>query len=102
MEQTTKEVKSQFVVNIYQDDTFSVDLKKPEDAPETQVDASVSDVYQWAHLLIKEVDDQRLVERLATTIIQLLTPTPEPTVSDVISEKLAERGIKPESPEATA
>jgi preprotein translocase subunit SecB len=100
MEQN-KEIKSQFVVNMYTDDTFSVDLKKPEDAPETQQDSTVSEVYQWAHLLIKEVDDQRLVERLATTIIQLLTPQAEPTVSDVISEKLAERGIKPESPEAT-
>jgi len=101
MEQN-KEIKSKFVVNIYTDDTFSVDLAKQEDAPETQQDATVSEVYQWAHLLIKEVDDQRLVERLATTIIQLLTPPAEPTVSDVITEKLAERGIKPESPEATA
>jgi hypothetical protein len=101
MEQN-KEIKSQFIVNLYTDETFSVDLKKPEDAPETQVDASVADVYQWAQLLIKEVDDQRLVERLATTIIKLLTPEAEPTVSEVISEKLEERGIKPESPEATA
>jgi hypothetical protein len=100
--ENNKEIKSQFFVNIYTDDTFSVDLKKPEDAPETQVDSTVADVYQWAHLLIKEVDDQRLVERLATTIVQLLAAPTEPTVSDVISEKLAERGIKPESPEATA
>jgi hypothetical protein len=100
MEQN-KEIKSQFVVNLYTDETFSVNLLKPEDAPETQQDSSVSEVYQWAQMLIKEVDDQRLVERLATTIIKLLTPQAEPTVSDVISEKLAERGIKPESPEAT-
>jgi len=102
MEQNNKEIKSQFVVNIYTDETFSVDLKKPDDAPETQEDSTVTDVYQWAHLLIKEVDEQRLIERFATTIIQLLTPPVEPTVPDVISEKLAERGIKPESTEETA
>jgi len=100
--ENNKEIKSQFVVNIYVDDTFSVDLEKPADAPETQKNATVSDVYQWANLIIKEIDDQRMVERLAAAIIQLLTPTPEPEVSEIISEKLAERGIKPESTEETA
>jgi hypothetical protein len=102
MENNKKEVKKQFVVNIYVDDTFSVDLAKPEDSPETQQDATVADVYQWAHQLIKEIDDQRLVERFASTLVQLLTPPQEASVPDVISEKLAERGIKPESSEETA
>lgn len=101
-EEQTKEVSTQFVVKLYTDDTFSVDLSKPEDAPEEQRDATVSDVYQWSQLLIQEVDGQRLAERLAALMVKLLTPPVEPTVADVVSEKLAERKIKPESPEATA
>lgn len=96
-----KEIKKQFVVNLYTDETFSVDLAKSETAPETQQEATVADVYQWANLLIKEIDEQRLIERFASTLVQLLTPPVEQTVPDVISEKLAERGIKPESTEET-
>jgi hypothetical protein len=92
-----KVVETQFNVNIYTDGTFSVQLEKAEDAPETQRNATVNDVYQWSHLLIQEIDSQKLTERIVTSLFALMQTPEEPTTSDVVKEALKERGIDPES-----
>ena len=92
-----KVVETQFVVNLYTDGTFSVELEKPEDAPETQRNATVNDVYQWSNTLIQEIDSQKLTERIVTSLFALMQPPAEPTTSDVVKEALKERGIDPES-----
>jgi Pyruvate/2-oxoacid:ferredoxin oxidoreductase gamma subunit len=96
-----KEIDTSFLVNLHTDGTFSVNLELDENLVKVSRVANTSDVYQTAQQIVKEIDSQLLVDRIVNTFMAAsaaaATATVEQTVPEVVKEKLAERGIKPES-----
>ena len=91
-----KEVETLFLVAVNTDGTFTAMLEHPETLPEVKRAPTSFDVYQTSQQIVKEIDAQILVERLANTVVALFTPPQEETVADKVSEKLKERKVKPE------
>jgi hypothetical protein len=91
-----KEIETLFLVAVNTDGTFTAMLEHPETLPEFQRPATSFDVYQTSQQIVKEIDSQILVERLAGAMAALFMPPQEPTVAEKVSEKLKERKVKPE------
>lgn len=91
-----KEIDTAFLVIQYNDGSFSASLDPKDLAVEVRRQATATDVLTISNSLVKEIEQSQLTERLAVALVQLLTPPAEPTVPDVVKEKLKERGITPQ------
>lgn len=94
-----KEVETSFLVNVHTDGTFSVNLE-PETTEAKRL-ATTYDVFQTSQQIVKEIESQILVDRVVNAISSILMPPAEQSVPDTLKEKLAERGIQPESSATT-
>jgi hypothetical protein len=92
----SKEVETAFLVTLYADGTFSAGLDPAEIGVEVKRQATASDVLTVSQSLVKEIEHGQLTERIAVTLMQLLTPPAQQTVPDSLKEKLKERGIEPD------
>ena len=96
-----KQIETAFLVNVHTDGTFSVNLELDESVAKVDRTANTADVYQTCQQIIKEIDSQLLVDRIVNTFMAAsaaaLAEQQEPTVPEVVKEKLKERGISPES-----
>jgi Pyruvate/2-oxoacid:ferredoxin oxidoreductase gamma subunit len=96
-----KEIETSFLVNVHTDGTFSVNMELDESVVKVARTANTSDVYQTAQQIVKEIDSQLLVDRIVNTFMAAsaaaISAQEAPSVSETVKEKLAERGIKPES-----
>jgi hypothetical protein len=91
-----KEIDTAFLVTQFTDGSFSATLDPKDLAIEVRRQATANDVLSISNSLVKEIEQSQLTERLAVTLMQLLSPPAEPTVPDVLKEKLKERGITPQ------
>lgn len=91
-----KEIETAFTVILHTDGTFVANLEQLETPVEVKRAATVNDLVLVSTQLRKEIEEQQLVSRIANTIIAMLQPPVEQTVSDKVKEKLKERNITPE------
>jgi hypothetical protein len=90
-------VETFFLVTVTPDGGFVTYTKMPEEPIEAARQATTHDVYMVSQQIVKELDQQMLVERIAMAVANALVPAPEPTVPDRLKDALKERGIDPES-----
>jgi len=91
--ENNKTVEVAFLVLQHTDGTFAVKLEDLTEAVEATRVADASDVLSISQNIIKELETQALVNRIAMA----LQPVAQPTVSDKVKDALKERGIDPES-----
>jgi hypothetical protein len=97
MEEQQKEIDTAFIVVLHKDGTFRVDLDPKGTKPEAPRNPTQYDVLQISQQIVKEIESQDLTNRILGGIIQILSAQAEPTPSDLVKEKLKERGIKPDT-----
>lgn len=95
-----KEIETVFVVAVHTDGTFSAQLEQLAEPLPVKRIATTYDVFQTSQQIVKEIESQILVERIVNAVANALVPA-EQDIPDAIKEKLAERGIQPESPATT-
>lgn len=86
-----KPIETAFTVLVHTDGTFSVMLENPVEPFEVQRQPSDYDVFHTSQQIVAEIEQQLLTNRIVNTLVQVLSPQPEPTVADSIKEKLKER-----------
>jgi hypothetical protein len=91
-----KEIETAVVITLNADGTFTAHLEQPEEPFKVARVANVQDLTTLSRMVVKEIDDQQLVARIANAIVEMLTPPVEQTVPDKVKEKLKERNITPE------
>jgi len=92
-----KPIDTAFTVLVHTDGTFSVLLETPAEPLELQRNPSDYDVFHTSQQIVAEIEQQLLTNRIVSTLAQILTPQPEPTVADSIKEKLKERKAEAET-----
>ena len=96
-----KEIETVFVVAVHTDGTFSANLEQLAEPLPVKRTATTYDVFQTSQQIVKEIESQILVDRIVNAVAGTLLPTPDQSIPDALKEKLAERGIQPESPATT-
>lgn len=93
-----KVVETAFLVALHTDGTFTAHLELPEEKIATERQATPADVLTISQNLVKEIESSQLTDRIVGTLMALMSQAAQvATPADAIKEKLAERGIKPES-----
>lgn len=85
-----------FVVVVSADGGIATFNNVTEALPEPNHRATNWDVFQAAKQIVAEYESSLLADRVAKTVLNALSPQPDMT-SDLIKDKLKERGINPES-----
>lgn len=88
-----KEIETFFTVVLNTDGTLNVVLDNPETPLTAKREATNGDVFAISKQIVQEIEQSQLVERIVGTLISVLTPPPQETVSDKVKGKLKERGI---------
>jgi hypothetical protein len=96
MEEQQKEIDTAFIVVLHKDGTFRVDLDPKSSKPETPRNPTQYDVLLISQQIVKEIESQDLTNRILGGLIQILSAQAEPSPSDLVKEKLKERGIDPD------
>ncbi len=96
-----KEIETVFVVAVHTDGTFSANLEQLPEPIQVKRPATTFDVFQTSQQIVKEIESQILVERIVNAVSASLLPPAEQSIPDAVKEKLAERGIQPESSATT-
>jgi hypothetical protein len=91
-----KEVETAFTVVLHTDGTFVANLEQLDEPVEVKRAATVNDLATVSAQLVKEIDEQQLVSRIANALASLMAPAPEMSIPEVLKEKLKERNITPE------
>jgi hypothetical protein len=92
------EVETYFVVTLTKDGGFVTYTTIPEEELKAERQATAGDVLNVSKQIANEIEQRMLIERIVNSLAEAMEPPVEPTLPDSIKEKLAERGIKPESP----
>ena len=95
-----QEIETAFVVTVNTDGTFVAHMEQPDAPYEVKRIATASDILSISQALIKEIENQQLTDRIMVALLSVLQAAP-PSPSDMVKEKLKERGIDPESAPAT-
>lgn len=90
-----KPVDTYYVTILYADGTMATTDAVPDLTGMEVRSATVADIYTTSQQLVKEIDQQSLVNRIVEEIAKL-NPAPQ-TVSERMKEAMRSRGIDPES-----
>ena len=96
-----KENETFFTVVLHTDGTLSVALDNPESPIIAKREATNADVFAISKQIVQELEQSQLVDRIVSTLVALLTPPPQETVSDKVKSKLKERGIDADTTAST-
>lgn len=100
------DVETYFLVTVTPEGGFVTYTKMPEEELNAARQATTLDVFSCAKQIVQEVEQSILVDRIVNSLVSVLTPPQEESVSDKVKDALKsrkvqdalkEQGIDPES-----
>lgn len=94
------QVETWFFVAIQPDGQFQAHTRMPDEPIEALRQATSKDIFDVCETITRNHEQQVLVDKVVAAVVDALKPTTEP-VSSRIAARLKERGLEPDSGDAS-